>query len=174
MRKEIFYIVFMALVVGGFFHLQETQETLRKELLVEQRNIRSHLDHLSQRVLFLYVMRSREMEIEEGLDGLRDRRKEIKSIATAYLCVDPKEGRTHGITKSGRRCVPGRSAAVDPKVIPFGSLIYHPGLDRWFVAEDTGNLVKGTHVDFAVATRKKALQIGRKEVTLVILPPSST
>ncbi len=45
-----------------------------------------------------------------------------------------------------------RSLAVDPRVIPLGSLVYIPayrsdGFGGWFVAQDTGGAIRGRHVD---------------------------
>jgi 3D (Asp-Asp-Asp) domain-containing protein len=45
-----------------------------------------------------------------------------------------------------------QSVAVDPKVIPLGSRVYipayrHDGHGGWFIAQDTGGAISGTHVD---------------------------
>ncbi len=45
-----------------------------------------------------------------------------------------------------------RSVAVDPTLIPLGSLVYVPAYkplnkDGWFRADDTGSAIKGRHID---------------------------
>lgn len=45
-----------------------------------------------------------------------------------------------------------RSVAVDPRLIPLGSLVYLPDYvgangDGWFRADDTGGAIKGRHID---------------------------
>jgi len=93
----------------------------------------------------------------------------VNGHVTAYLCKDSRERRFHGITKSGARCVPGRTAAVDPRYIPFGSVIYVPALGRYYIAEDTGNMIKRNAIDLAFKTRKEAVKFGRKNLTVVII-----
>jgi len=62
---------------------------------------------------------------------------------TTYDSVGPLGGGP--VTKSGHRVHP-RLCAVDPAVIPLGSLIYIEGLG-FFVAADCGGAVKGRHID---------------------------
>lgn len=88
---------------------------------------------------------------------------------TGYLCVDPKENRFHGITKSGETCIPGYSAAVDPEFIPLGSWIYVPAFNRWFKAVDTGNLIKGMAIDLAVDDEFAARAIGRQVMDIIVV-----
>jgi 3D (Asp-Asp-Asp) domain-containing protein len=60
-----------------------------------------------------------------------------------------------GVTFAPGRSLPLRyyqSIAVDPKLIPLGSLVYLPayrldGHGGWFVAQDTGGAIIGRHVD---------------------------
>ena len=53
---------------------------------------------------------------------------------------------------AARQLRPYRSLAVDPLLIPLGSLVYVPAYrplngDGWFRAEDTGSAIEGRHVD---------------------------
>jgi len=60
--------------------------------------------------------------------------------------------------------------AVDPKVIPLGSIIEVPGYGIG-VAEDTGGLIKGDIIDVFMETEKEAITWGRRLVKIrVILP----
>lgn len=65
-------------------------------------------------------------------------------------------------------------AAVDPGVIPYGSVLYIPDLDRYFFASDTGIAMKrgnGRNIDILMPTVDHALKFGRRymEVELIDL-----
>lgn len=94
--------------------------------------------------------------------GERDRAETsgdtIRMRATAYDLSYESCGKLpgdpgYGITFSGNRAVPGRTIAVDPKVIPIGSRVYitfpeeYSGMDGIYRAEDTGRLISGNSVD---------------------------
>ena len=66
-----------------------------------------------------------------------------------------------GKTSIGRKAIPGRTIAVDPKVIPYGSKVFIPGFG-WRVAEDTGGAIKGNRIDILVEDEEKAFRLGRK------------
>lgn len=55
-----------------------------------------------------------------------------------------------GYTATGTLATEGRTIAVDPKVIPYGSrvlLIWPDGTQHSYVAEDCGSGVDGNHID---------------------------
>lgn len=66
-----------------------------------------------------------------------------------------------GVTSTGTHAESGRTVAVDPSVIPYGSLLYIEGLG-WRVAEDTGGAIHGHHIDVLMNTRGNALKFGVK------------
>ena len=56
----------------------------------------------------------------------------------------------NGYTATGTWATEGRTIAVDPKVIPYGSrvlLIWPDGTQREYIAEDCGGGVNGNHID---------------------------
>ena len=119
------------------------------------------------------VLENRYAQLQSRFCNLEIGKRKIKGKVmrvetTAYLCVDEKERRLHGITKSGDLCEANWSAAVDPSVIPLGSLIYVPDLARWFIAHDTGNMIKGKMIDLAVDGREEAAFMGRHETEVII------
>lgn len=77
---------------------------------------------------------------------------------TAYSLT---EGSSCGHTKSGTVPQLNYTVAVDPEVIPLGSIIVIDGVD--YVAEDIGGLVKGKVVDIYVESTESALEYGRQE-----------
>ena len=63
------------------------------------------------------------------------------------------------MTATGTQVIPGRTIAVDPKVIPYGSEVYIEGYGLR-VAEDCGGAVNGKHIDIAVYSHSQALSMG--------------
>lgn len=91
-------------------------------------------------------------------------------VVTAYLAIDEYENRFHGITYSGVPAEANHTLAVDPKVIPLGSMVFIEGLG-WWRAEDTGNMIKGHRLDICVETRKQAMQWGKRKRQVWYLTP---
>lgn len=58
--------------------------------------------------------------------------------------------------------------AVDPKVIPLGSVVYIESLGIG-MATDTGRLIKGGIVDICFADMNEAMQWGRRKVNVTVL-----
>ena len=82
---------------------------------------------------------------------------------TTYCCEKYEHicGTGSGITATGTKVTAGRTIAVDPKVIPYGTKVYIEGYG-WRVAEDCGGAVKNKHIDVAIDTHARALSIGTK------------
>lgn len=84
----------------------------------------------------------------------------------------PKElGKTHAHelrTSKGKIPKDGRTIAVDPKVIPYGSIIYIQDYG-YFTAEDTGGAIKGNRIDIYTDSHSNALQQGRKVKNVYLL-----
>lgn len=79
-----------------------------------------------------------------------------------HYCVEKRAhicGTGAGITATGTQVTAGRTIAVDPRVIPYGSEVYIEGYG-WRVAEDCGGAVKNKHIDVAVETHSKAISMG--------------
>ena len=75
-------------------------------------------------------------------------------------------GKTNGITATGTVATAGRTIAVDPEVIPLGSVVVIDGHE--YIAEDTGGAIKGKKIDMFCESHEEALQRGviTKEVFL--------
>jgi 3D (Asp-Asp-Asp) domain-containing protein len=70
-------------------------------------------------------------------------------------------GTGDGLTATGTKVTPGRTIAVDPKVIPYGTEVYIEGYG-WHVAEDCGGAIKGNHIDVAMESHDAAMSSGIK------------
>ena len=87
-----------------------------------------------------------------------DRYKKYNMVATAYdltveSCGKEKGHPAYGITASGFKAQINRTVAVDPRVIPLGSVLYikfptpYSHMNGMYVADDTGGAIKGNKVD---------------------------
>lgn len=69
----------------------------------------------------------------------------------------------NGITATGMTATEGRTVAVDPRVIPYGStvtLYYEDGTVHTYTAEDCGGAIKGNRLDIYFDDHQAALQFG--------------
>lgn len=66
---------------------------------------------------------------------------------------------------SGKRLEALVSVAVDPSVIPLGTVL-HDAEGRLYRAEDTGGAIKGNRIDLFVGDHQEALNMGVKEIKL--------
>lgn len=125
---------------------------------------------------------------DEGKERGEIRGEVLRMTATAYdlsveSCGKDRGHPEYGITFSGTRAEAGRTVAVDPEVIPLGSIIRitfpeeYSHMDGIYVAEDTGSLIKGNRIDIFFGedeagsreVNKKALEFGVRYVDVEIL-----
>lgn len=88
--------------------------------------------------------------------------------ATAYSYSSNSR---HNTTACGTPVRPG-VAAVDPKVIPYGTVMYIESADGkhsygYYIAEDTG--VRGNRIDLFMATERECERFGRRNVNIYIV-----
>ena len=82
---------------------------------------------------------------------------------TAYCPCMKCCGKTDGITATGTTATEGRTIAVDPRVIPYGSSItiyFADGTSHTYTAEDCGGAIKGNRLDIYFDDHQAALQFG--------------
>ncbi|WP_432355322.1 XkdQ/YqbQ family protein [Sporosarcina sp. A2] len=117
---------------------------------------------------------------EESLANVDGKLTDVSYISgytgTAY---DPRLGGINGsgdylTTASGTRWAYNRTIAVDPSVIPYGSVvhIYVPGFPQYssiYLAEDTGGAIKGKRVDVLIKGKSDTAKFGRRGVQIAIL-----
>lgn len=78
---------------------------------------------------------------------------------TAYCGCEKCCGKTDRITATGTYAIEGVTIAVDPTVIPYGSLVDIEGIGT-FVAEDCGGAIKGNKIDIYFERHEDALRFG--------------
>lgn len=77
---------------------------------------------------------------------------------TAYCACSKCCGKSDGITATGTKAKQGRTIAVDPKQIPYGTKVVING--HTYVAEDCGGSIKNNRIDVFFNSHKEALQFG--------------
>ena len=95
---------------------------------------------------------------------------ELKSLGrfklTAYCACSKCCGKSDGITASGTKAKQGRTIAVDPKLIPYGTKVVING--RTYVAEDCGGSIKQNRIDVFFNSHKDALNFGIQHAEVFI------
>jgi len=103
--------------------------------------------------------------------GSFSRGRVLTMSATAYDPSPATIGRgATGRTRLGYYATYGH-VAVDPRVIPLGSLLYVEGYGL-ALASDTGGAIKGRRIDLCYDSRSRANAFGRKQVRVHVLRPA--
>lgn len=112
-------------------------------------------------LVFLSIPKYESMTITHDGFNIVTQAKELKVEATAY-CGDE-------VTSIGIKPTPYRTIAVDPKVIPYGSIVYIPEYKALFRAEDTGSAIKGKRIDIFLPNEDECKEFGRKNIRIYVL-----
>lgn len=71
------------------------------------------------------------------------------------------------LTASGKQAKAGRTVAVDPRYIPYGTEIIIDG--KTYIAEDCGGAIKGDRLDIYFDDHISAIEFGVKKTTVYIV-----
>lgn len=100
--------------------------------------------------------------------------KKISGEARAYYSRSSAP-----LTYTGNPAIPGKTVAVDPKVIPLGSLLLVSSLDdgkTWSYgpayAHDRGGGIKGHKVDLFMASIEDCYKFGKRNCVIYIITPA--
>lgn len=122
-------------------------------------NLNLHLDSIEEKVGYKLVPDTIVKHIE---DNICEAHLEFidEFYCTSYCACEKCCGK-YSISRgdvvygaSGEVLTPGRSVAVDPNVIPYGTVLYIDG--KLYIAQDTGAFT-GNHIDFYCASHEEAL-----------------
>lgn len=99
-------------------------------------------------------------------------------VVTAYCACEECCGKTpddpwYGITATGTKATQGRTIAVDPRVIPYGTVLYFEGPDgciSGYVAEDCGGSIKGNRIDLYFVSHEEADEWGVRTLEVYAMP----
>lgn len=87
---------------------------------------------------------------------------ELTVTATAYCPCKKCSDNWGDLTATGVRAKEGRTIAVDPSVIPYGTEVIING--NTYIAEDCGGLIKGNKVDIYFDTHEETLKFGKQQL----------
>lgn len=121
-------------------------------------------------------------ELKESEQTMADLKKSeykfvyLGDFKITHYCTESYKhicGNGNGLTATGTKITVGRTIAVDPKVIPYGTTVYIKGYG-WRVAEDCGGSVDDNHIDVAVTDHATAMSSGVKhrDVWVLVKKPS--
>lgn len=79
-------------------------------------------------------------------------------VITHYCACEKCTVDGDGITATGTKAASGRTIAVDPEVIPYGTTVIING--RTYIAEDCGGAIKGNRIDIFMDSHEEALKAG--------------
>ena len=86
----------------------------------------------------------------------------LKSLGTfkltAYCACSRCCGKCDGITATGTKATAGRTIAVDPRKIPYGTEVIIYG--HTYIAEDCGGAIKSNKIDIFFNSHAEALKFG--------------
>ena len=91
--------------------------------------------------------------------------------ATAYCACVACCSKDDGITATGTLATEGRTIAVDPDIIPYGSrvlLIWPDGTRHTYTAEDCGGSINGNRLDVYFDSHEDARQFGVQSVMVYL------
>jgi len=119
------------------------------------------------------IIQSQQKHTDRGSE-----RKTYTMKATSYSVTIEDCGKLDGITFSGRKVKEKWTVAVDPRIIPLGSVLYieFPDplshMNGYYRAQDIGGAIKGMDVDIFIDDVKEAKRFGVRtvKVTVVELP----
>ena len=113
-----------------------------------------------------------ETTLEEPSENLMTIKPEYswELFEITYYTKNEKGMDGRGITKSGTLVESGRTIAVDPDVIPYGTRVYIEGVG-YRIAEDTGSAIRGNRIDVYVDSHTEFPAIGRFETRVRMIEP---
>lgn len=103
-------------------------------------------------------LKTKNLELSAKIEE-ESKRKYVGDFTITYYCPCVKCNGKYTTTATGAKFQPYKTIAVDPKVIPLGSLVHIQ--DLTYIAEDTGGGIKGNRIDICVSTHQEALALGR-------------
>jgi 3D (Asp-Asp-Asp) domain-containing protein len=186
-------LVLIIAIAAGYFMWANNEanialDTVRDNLssTINELNITKDELAITQENLLAEIAKSNELttsleyvnnELEEANTTINDLKSEeyklvyLGNYSITHYCTEKYKhicGTGNGVTSTGTAVTAGRTVAVDPSVIPYGTKLYVEGYG-WRVAEDCGGAVNGRHIDMAVDTHANADAMGSRNSGVWIL-----
>jgi 3D (Asp-Asp-Asp) domain-containing protein len=142
--------------------------------LAKEHDIKNYIGSAEQNLTLLSILRdnkkpvAKEVSSEPKKGVKKQEGRTITVQATAYTAYC--EG-CSGITYTGQNLRENpnlKVIAVDPNVIPLGSVVYVEGYGN-AIAGDIGGAIKGNRIDVFIPNYADAISFGRKTLNVTIL-----
>lgn len=99
------------------------------------------------------------VEVIEKPEPEKTKNKNLGKFKITYYCAcESCSGGWGNMTATGVRAKEGRTIAVDPKVIPYGTKVVINGHE--YIAEDCGGAIKGKKIDIFIEDHDRAYEYG--------------
>lgn len=95
--------------------------------------------------------------------------KKSSSNVVSTMTVSATAYAGDSITATGTTPKVGRTIAVDPSIIPYGTRVYIPALGGTYVAEDCGGGIKGNRIDIFMGSESQCNSWGVRSIEIQIL-----
>ena len=182
------YVASMLVLIGLMFYFGVSARTLSDKLEVSEQRLQATVEELAatqdelnytNEMLRIEQEETDEMaenigrisaeldaanETIEVLSGDEYKLVYLGDFKLTHYCCEEREhicGTGTGITATGTHVTAGRTIAVDPDVIPYGTQVYIEGYG-WRTAEDCGGAVNNKQIDIAVSTHDQAINMGTR------------
>lgn len=156
------------------YRIAKWYDTSVDQLVAENRITDPTLLQIGQKIIIPQMETDTEAWVHNEQILAKNVEKVLNATLTAYTAGFESTGKTpshpaYGITASGAKVKEDHTIAVDPNVIPLGSLVYIEGLGIRR-AEDTGSAIKGAKIDVYIPDLEEALEFGvKKNVKVYVL-----
>lgn len=157
----------IATIKNDLEYSQQTLQTTQDELAATQENLAVEIEK-SQGLSASLGNMSKELEVANTtIADLKSSEYELVYMGDfkiSHYCAEIREhicGTGTGKTATGTTATVGRTIAVDPSIIPYGTRVYIEGYG-FRIAEDCGGGVNGRQIDMLVNTHSEATALGLK------------
>ena len=162
-KSQIFYMLLGALIATSVYIVAPRPKTV---VYVESMTTSEATTTLQEETITADVESLDSIIVEETTTENKKSLGEFK--ITAYCpCSKCCDNWADGITSTGVTATEGRTIAVDPKVIPYGSIVEING--NRYVAEDCGGAIKNNRIDVYFDSHEDALEWGVKYYEVYIV-----
>ena len=171
LRKSIKYNVIcvtalsgVCLLLGGALIYQNHyyNEASNNQMMFYQETIDDYMETVDDYMKLL--------KAEEPAKNNKLPKKSLGKFTLSWYSPKELGKETASQLRTSRGLIPkeGRTIAVDPKVIPYGTTVYIEGYG-YFVAEDCGGAIKGNRIDIFTNSYSHAISQGRKVANVWII-----
>lgn len=130
---------------------QSAQMQLYKDELNDAQN---QINEYTQYKAMYECIQVEKNQLQEQVDEMNKWKALGRFTITFYWPGEDKYGR---LTSTGVNAIEGKTIAVDPAVIPYGSIVLINGNE--YVAQDCGGAIKGRKIDVFVENPKMEKQV---------------